>query len=182
VALILGFPLPLLAAQILWLNLVTDGLLSLPLAMQPSEKNQKFIKTALVDTLMIQRMLFMAIPMMIGTLFLFSQYYETDINKAWTISLTVLAVFQWFNAWNCRSKEASIFSVNPFSNRFLLGATAFTILLHLLALYTSFLQGILRTVPLSAHDWLIILIVASSVVLVEEGRKWWVRSKYLSKL
>lgn len=176
-ALSLGLPLPLLAAQILWLNLVTDGLLSLPLAMQPSEKKQKFIKTALVDKLMIERMLLMSLPMMFGTLFLFSQYYETDMEKAWTISLTVLAVFQWFNAWNCRSAQASIFSVNPFANRFLLGATTLTIVLHLLALYTPLLQSILRTVPLSAHDWSLILLVASSVLVLEETRKWFARSK-----
>ncbi|MBP9727762.1 MAG: HAD-IC family P-type ATPase [Candidatus Moranbacteria bacterium] len=175
-ALLIGFPLPILAAQILWLNLVTDGFLALPLAMEVQKRKQQFIKTALVDRSMMQRMVFMAVPMMLGTLFLFSQYYTIDIDKAWTVSLTTLAVFQWFNAWNCRSAEGSIFSANMFSNRFLFGATVITILLQLLALYTPVFQSILRTVPLNGEDWMAIVLVASSIVVVEEGRKWYVRS------
>ena len=109
-ALFLGYPLPILAAQIIWLNFVTDGFLDVALAMEPKEEgllSGKFEhpKKYIVDSLMIQRMVVMALPMMFGTLFLFSQYFETDIAKAWTISLTVLAVFQWFNAWNCRSEN-----------------------------------------------------------------------------
>ena len=113
----------------------------------------------------------MALPMAIGTLFLFSQYYQDDIAKAWTISLTVLAVFQWFNAWNCRSAEKSIFSMNPFSNRFLLGATFVVIGLQVLAVYNPFFQKVLRTVPLDQNDWLVIVLVAFSIVIVEEIRK-----------
>ncbi|OGI21595.1 MAG: hypothetical protein A3J06_00985 [Candidatus Moranbacteria bacterium RIFCSPLOWO2_02_FULL_48_19] len=175
-ALLIGFPLPILAAQILWLNLVTDGFLDVALAMEPKEpKKIFFAKTTLVDTLMIRRMLLMALPMAIGTLFLFSQYYQDDIAKAWTISLTVLAVFQWFNAWNCRSAEKSIFSMNPFSNKFLLGATGVIIMLQLMAVYSPLFQKVLRTVPLDRDDWLIIIPVAFSIVVVEEIRKFFYR-------
>jgi len=184
-ALVLGYPLPLLAAQIIWLNFVTDGFLDVALAMEPKEKGLmqgKFErpKKWIVDGLMAQRMFLMALPMAIGTLYLFKGYFETDLTKALTISLTTLAMFQWFNAWNCRSESKSIFQMNPFSNKFLVGATVIVIFLQLFALHTPFLQKILHTTPLSLLEWLIIIPIASSIILVEEIRKFFYRRKILA--
>ncbi len=175
-AILLGFPLPILAAQILWLNLVTDGFLDVALAMEPKGDNllgnkSSKNKSGFVDKLMVLRMFTMALPMAVGTLYLFSQNYQADLQKAWTISLTTLAVFQWFNAWNCRSQIKSIFSTNPFSNKFLVGATGIVIGLQLLAVYNPFFQKVLRTVSLDGKDWLIIITVAFSIIVVEEFRK-----------
>lgn len=179
-ALLLGYPLPLLAAQIIWLNFVTDGFLDVALAMEPKERgllSERFARPAryLVDRLMAVRMLVMAVTMMLGTLFLFREYVGIDFDKALTISLTTLAVFQWFNAWNCRSETRSIFAMNPLSNRFLIGATAIVIMLQILAVYTPFLQGVLHTVPLALSDWLIIIPVAASIIVAEEARKFLAR-------
>ncbi len=183
-ALVLGYPLPLLAAQIIWLNFVTDGFLDVALAMEPKEKGLmqgKFErpKKWIVDGLMAKRMFLMALPMAIGTLYLFKGYFETDLAKALTISLTTLAVFQWFNAWNCRSESKSIFQMNPFSNKFLVGATGIVIFLQLAALHTPFLQKILHTTPLSFSEWLIIIPIAGSIVLVEEIRKFFYRRRLI---
>lgn len=179
-ALVLGYPLPLLAAQIIWLNFVTDGFLDVALAMEPREgglMQGKFErpKKWIVDGLMAKRMFLMALPMVIGTLYLFREYFETDLTKAWTISLTTLAMFQWLNAWNCRSESQSIFRMNPFSNKFLAGATAIVIFLQLAALHLPFLQKILHTTPLSLSEWFAIIPVAGSIVLVEEARKFFYR-------
>ncbi len=181
-ALLLGYPLPILPAQIIWLNFVTDGFLDVALAMESKEKgllreNFEHPKKYLVDSLMVKRMFFMAAPMAVGTLFLFKNYFEADLAKAWTISLTLLAVFQWFNVWNCRSEEKSIFQMNPFSNKFLVGATFIIILLQMLAVYNPIMQKLLRTVPLDLQDWLIIVSIAASIVLVEEIRKFFYRRK-----
>ena len=181
-ALVLGYPLPLLAAQIIWLNFVTDGFLDVALAMEPKEKGLmqgKFErpKKWIVDELMAQRMFLMALPMAIGTLYLFSQYFETYIAKGWTVALTTMAVFQWFNAWNCRSESKSIFQMNPFSNMFLVGATTMVVFLQLVAIYTPFLQKILHTTPLSLSEWFVIIPIASSIILVEEIRKFFYRRK-----
>ena len=100
-----------------------------------------------------------------------------DLTKAWTISLTTLAVFQWFNAWNCRSESKSIFAMNPFSNLYLIAATTIVIFLQFLALHTSFLQKILHTTPLSLSEWLTIIPVAFSIILVEEIRKFFYRRR-----
>lgn len=183
-AILMGFPLPILAAQILWLNLVTDGFLDIALAMEPKGNNllkRKFFqdKNELMDKLIFFRMAVMAFPMAIGTLYLFSQNYEADLPKAWTISLTALAVFQWMNAWNCRSQTKSIFTANPFTNKFLVGATGIVIGLQLLAVYHPFFQKVLRTVPLSGKDWLVIAFFASSIIVAEEMRKL-IRNKLFS--
>lgn len=175
-AIILGFPIPLLAAQILWLNLVTDGFLDVALAMEPN--NHKTLskissrkRRGILDSFMVGRMFIMGITMAIGTLILFSNYYEKDLVKAWTISLTTLAVFQWFNAWNCRSTLRSIFNRNIFFNKYLLGATAVVAGLQVLALYNPYMRTILRTVPLSLKEWALIITVATSIILIEEVRK-----------
>ena len=126
---------------------------------------------------MVQRMFVMAIPMMVGTVFLFGGYFKGDITKAWTMSLTVLAVFQWFNAWNCRHESKSVFQMNPFSNKFLVGATLIIFLLHLAALYTPFFQKVLHTTALGLSEWLIIVPIAASIILAEEIRKFFYRRK-----
>ncbi|MEK7608616.1 MAG: HAD-IC family P-type ATPase [Patescibacteria group bacterium] len=181
-ALFLGYPLPILAAQIIWLNFVTDGFLDVALAMEPKEKGLlagtfEHPRKYLVDSLMLQRMAVMAIPMMFGTLFLFNQYFDTDIAKAWTISLTTLAVFQWFNAWNCRSENRSIFGMEWFSNKYLVGATLVVVALQMAALYTPIMQTILRTTPLTPSEWLMIIPVAASIIVVEEVRKFFYRRR-----
>ena len=180
-ALALSLPLPILPAQIIWLNFVTDGFLDVSLAMEPKGArllNEKFEKPKkyLVDTLMGKRMALMSAVMAIGTLYLFQKYYTTDLTKAWTVSLTVLAVFQWFNAWNCRSESKSLFQMNPFSNVYLLAATGTVIVLQLLAMYTPLLQKVLRTVPLSLSDWMQIIPVALTIIVVEEVRKLYCRT------
>ncbi|MBI4128282.1 MAG: cation-translocating P-type ATPase, partial [Parcubacteria group bacterium] len=98
-AILIGLPLPLLAVQILWLNLITDGFLDVALAMEPKESNLltgEFRRSrTLVDRLMVIRMIVMGIPMMVGTLFLFSGTLDGFMPRAWSIALTTLAVFQW---------------------------------------------------------------------------------------
>lgn len=126
---------------------------------------------------MAHRMVIMSLVMAIGALILFPRYFATDMTKAWTVSLTVLAAFQWFNAWNCRSEKKSIFQLNPFSNKFLVGSTIVVILLQLLAIYHPFMQRILHTTALGLNDWLLIIPMAASIMVVEEIRKAMTRRK-----
>jgi len=177
-AFFLGLPLPILATQILWLNLITDGFLDIALALEPKRDSlakKKLKKESLVDKAMLGRILTMSIPMAIGTLILFVQNYQDDLLKAWTFSLTTLAVFQWFNAWNCRSRRRSIFQLNFFSNKFLIGTTFLVIFLQLLVIHNPFLQNIFKTTGLNLKDWFFIILIGSSVVVVEEIRKFFYR-------
>jgi len=186
-AVIAGLPLPLLPAQIIWLNFVTDGFFTVALAMEPRErgllsKTFQKPKKYLVDTLMGQRILLMAMPMLVITLALFQNYFETNLEKAWTISLTVLAVFQWFNAWNCRSENKSIFQANIFENRFMVGATLAAFSFQMLAIYHPLFQKFLHTVPLSLSEWFMIISLATSIIFIEEIRKILWRNKKSSSL
>ncbi|MBI5220587.1 MAG: HAD-IC family P-type ATPase [Candidatus Liptonbacteria bacterium] len=173
VALLLGWPLPLLASQIIWLNLVTDGFLTVALGMEPTDPEvirRPFQKPSrfILDQPMLPRMLIMAAVMTIGALYLFGELAAVDLNKAMAITLTVLAVVQWLNAWNCRSEHRSIFQQNPFSNPHLVGATVIVISLQFLAMYTEPLRSILHLSPLAPLEWLAVLLVAAPVVVADE--------------
>lgn len=127
----------------------------------------------LLDKLMLVQILCMATPMVIGTLAVFSYYYhnDSDMIKAWSMSLTLMAAFQWFNAWNCRDRNESIFGMNPFSNLWLILATIIVVVLQIIALYVPIFQEFLRTTPLTLSEWTAILVIASSIIWVEELRK-----------
>ena len=168
--------LPLLPAQIIWLNFVTDGFLDVSLAMEPREDGllgSRYAKPAryILDSFAMKRMIFMGIIIALGALFMFMQYLDGNLEKALTMTLTTLAVFQWFNAWNCKSENKSVFSINPFRNVFLVGATIIVIGLQLLAVYHPFMQRFLHTVPLTAWEWVYAVSIAASILLLEEARK-----------
>ncbi|MBI2645101.1 HAD-IC family P-type ATPase [Candidatus Uhrbacteria bacterium] len=185
--LLLGMPLPLVPAQIIWLNLVTDSFFDVSLGMEPDQKNiltqQWRTGKSLIDTIMLIRIFFMSLTTMIGALTIFSFYYQTDLPKAWTLAMTTIAVAQWFNAWNCRSGRTSLFAMNPFSNKFLVGALGIVLVLQFTAIYTPFLQVVLRTVPLSLSEIGICILLAAPTILVEELRKLitWVISNQKNK-
>jgi len=173
--LFLGMPPPLIPAQIIWLNLVTDSFFDVALGMEPGQKNiltQKWrTEKSLVDSEMLVRIFTMSLTTMISAFIVFSFYYQTDLPKAWTLVMTTIAVTQWFNAWNCRSRRTSLFAMNPLSNKFLISALGIVLVLQLAALYTPFLQIVLRTVPLSLSEIGLCILLAVPTILVEELRK-----------
>ncbi len=169
----LRLDIPILAAQILWLNLVTDGFLDIALSMEPMEKNilNKTINTDIIDFNAILRIIYMAIPMGVGSVFLFYKYQAIDIAKARTMTLISMAMFQWYNAWNCRSENRSLFDIGLFTNKWLVITTLLVLILQILVVNVGFLQKIFSTVPLNLLDWLIIFVISSSIILIEEIRK-----------
>ena len=174
---------PLTAAQILWLNLVTDGFLDSALAMEKKEKgllfDQKWMRKAhirLVDGQLLWKMAFAAIPMALGSLFVFLLFKEVNLGLARTMALVTLGMFQWFNAWNCRSDTKSIFQLGLFTNKWLVLATGVVFILQLMLLHVPFLQKIFATQPLNVYQWIFIAIISSSIIVLEEMRKWIVRS------
>ncbi len=183
--LILGWPLPVIAVQILWLNFVTDGFLTVSFAMEPSSnqllragkfKTSKYI----INKPILFRMIMMGAIMTVSTLALVYLYKDGDYVKATTIAVTVLAVLQWINAWNCRSETKSAFrslSTNPY----LIIATLVVIGLQLLAVYNPLFQKFLKTAPLTLDEWLIILAMSLPLLLIEELRKFIVRRTMTKK-
>lgn len=176
----LGFPL--LAAQILWLNLITDGFLDSALAMEKKERKllheHAWLENPLrlIDSNLLIKMTFMALPMALGSLWIFMLYDHINLTLAHTMTLVTLAAFQWFNAWNCRSERESIFSLGLTANRWLIMATLFVIFLQLLMLHVPFLQILFKTVPLNIYQWIFIVLLSSTVLWLEELRKLIVRT------
>lgn len=175
-ALTLFLPLPLQPSQILWLNLITDGFLVLAFVFDPrvsiedrSYRNQG--RNFIISKEMFLRMTMLSLVMTLGTLWMFVMFYEKDIVKGWTVAMTTMAFFQWFNVWNVRSVSKTVFSKDLFSNIYLIIAAIAVIVLQLFAVYSPFMNGLLETSPLDIHEMLIIITVSFSIILVEEIRK-----------
>jgi len=181
-ALSLGLPLPLTAVQILWLNLVTDGFLDMALTKEKKESGlmepeARKRLSKVVDWDMLGKMLFMATPMAVFSLLIFCFQCNKDLVHARSLALVSMAMFQWFNALNCRSEIKSIFSLGFFSNKWLLAAMALVFALQVLVLHNPFMQKLFKTKPISLHEWGLVILASSSVVVLEELRKWVVRKR-----
>lgn len=174
-ALLIGFPLPLQASQIIWLNFVTDGFLTTALAMEPKETgllDQKNIgRSHLIDQGMAFRIVYLGVIMATITLLMFSFYYQENLVKAWTIALTTLAIVQWYQAWNMRSESQSVFRLKAWSSPYLSISLLAVFGLQILAVYHPLFQKLLHTTALNPREWAIIIVMASGVLLAEEVRK-----------
>ena len=173
-------PLPITAVQILWLNLVTDGFLDVGLSMEPKEKGllKRFWlhkKERLIDITLFLKMFYMALPMAIGSFCVFLSYYQYDLIHARTMTLLTMAMFQWFNAWNCRSSTQSIFTSSFFANKWLIIATIFVLFLQCCLVYIPVMNYVFKTVPLSEDDWIVVVSISSIIIIIEEIRKFLMR-------
>lgn len=177
-SLALGMPLPYLPAQILWLNLVTNGVQDVALAFEPGEREQ-YLKPprdpgeGILSRLLLERTLIVGVVLASGTLGLFAWELERgmSLGYAQVTALTTMVMFQIFHVGNCRSETRSVFRKSPFSNRFLFLGTAASIAIHVGATHFGPSQALLRLEPLHLETWLRMAVVASSVVLVVEMHK-----------
>lgn len=175
---VLGYPIPYIPAQILWLNLVTNGLQDVALAFEPGEKGvlnkpPRDPKERILSGLMIQRTFLMGIILAAGTLFMFIMKLDSGVTleKARTIALTTMVFFQFYQAFNCRSEHQSIFRMNPLSNPFLFFSMIAAFFAQLAVLYVPALQWVFRTVPLGIGEWIEIGFVTITIVLAVEADK-----------
>ena len=177
-AIFLGFPLPVIAVQIIWLNFVTDGFFVAALAADPIHRNLVTLRekgSNLVDKLMVQRTILMGFAMFLVGIPVFDYYLKTHgLQQARTMVFLVLCVTQWLNALNVRSRYKSVFAV-PLDNKFLVGSYVIVFVLTFFVIQTPAGNNIMHTVPLTVHDWLIAFAVSTVVIWVEEVRKLIVR-------
>jgi Ca2+-transporting ATPase len=166
--------IPLAALQILWINLVTDGLPALALAVEPADKNimsrkPRHSKENLINKFGLINMLVVGLIMAFGTLALFKYYLSYDnIIYAETIAFSVLVIFQMFFVFSLRSETTSIFMINPFTNIKLIMAVILSIALQFAVVYVPFLQKSFETVALNLKDWILVFGVGSSIMLYSE--------------
>jgi Ca2+-transporting ATPase len=177
-ALFTGLPLPLLAVQLLWLNLVTNGIQDVALAFEPSEGDElhrppRSPREPIFNRLMIERVVVSAL--VIGVVafvlfhFLLQRGYSLDEARNGTLLLMVL--FENIHVFNSRSETRSVFQHNPLRNPILLFGTAAAQLIHIGAMYTPWISDVLRIQPVSPHSWLELLGLALTVLIVMELHK-----------
>jgi P-type Ca2+ transporter type 2C len=195
VALIIGLPLPVLVTQLLWINLVTDGLPATALSIDPAEKDIMKLKprkkqSSIVNKQVAVFMFLIGVVMMIATLGVF---YYAMVSRGWTfgtpivlrgankspadliltydyattLAFTTLVMLQMFNVLNARNLRKTILSNQLLSNKILWVAIGSSIALQCLVIYSP-LNKFFSTVPLGLVDWVIILAASISVIFAGE--------------
>jgi Ca2+-transporting ATPase len=174
--------LPLLATQILWINLVTDGLPALALGVDPPDealmtRPPRPPDEGVLTGRMWRGIVLVGAVMAVGTLYVLDASLPGGLIEGagtlpygQTMAFTTLMLFQAFNVLNARSDERSAF-VHLFRNGWLWSALAVSVLLQVLVVYVPALQRAFGTVPLTAGDWTFCTVVASSVLWVREISK-----------
>ncbi len=177
-ALLLGFAPPLLAVQILWINLVTDGMLTVTLIMEPAEGDEmqrRPIPRAepILGRALLARVAFLVPAMAASTLgwFVWRQAQGVPFAQVQTETFTVLAVCQWFNVLNCRSAHRSALGMSLLRNPWLIGGLVLGNALQAAVVWFRPLGAMFHTVPIGLETVLAIGAVASLVLWVEELRK-----------
>lgn len=174
-----GWPLPMIPAQILWLNLVTNGVQDVALAFEPGEpgivdRAPRPREEGIISRLLWQRTLLAGLVMAIGTLILFRWTLDDtgSLVQAQTVALTAMVIFQAIHAGNARSEHISALRLSIFSNPILLVAVLGAVLLHVGALHLPFTQFVLRVEPIPLGTWFIILAMSLTVLVAVELDKW----------
>ncbi len=187
-ALFIGLPIPVTAAQILWVNLIEDGLPNIALALEPKEKGIMLRKpNGRKGSLLSREMIgiILAIGIITGLIlvgafiFLSGTDIETDVVR--TIIFAMLAVNSLFYSFSCKNLRKNIWEINIFSNKLLIFAILFGIIALFAAIYVPVLNVILGTVPISASFWPAIIGVAViNVILIEAAKFYFVRRRRVS--
>ena len=188
--------LPLLAVQLLWINLITDGPPALALGVDPKDRDVMMRRprrrgSGVLLTEDWIRLACVGLLMMVGTVVVLDSYYPgglftlfasgtapnvADETHARTMAFTTLMLFQLFDVYNCRSRRRSAFN-GFFENRWLIAAVALSLFTHVLVIYVPVLQAAFHTVALSTFDWLIAVGVAATLLIGMELAKSVLRKK-----
>lgn len=157
-----GLPIPLLPAQILIVNLATDGLPAIALSMEPGEPDimkqpprspkESIFAHGLSAAITIRGIL-IAVSTLASFLIVFSN--SKSIATARTCALVTLVVSQLIHVFECKSERKGLFEINIFSNMYLLLAVISSVLMLCAVIYVPFLMPVFATVPLKLHEWLI---------------------------
>ncbi len=179
IASVAGMPLPLLPIQILWTNLVTDGLPALGLAMErvdpgvmerpPRKKSAGIVTRSLAWVMALQGAIIALCTLSAYSLELY--YLNADAVKARTVAFTVLVFCQKFHVYNCRSERRSAFSSGFFSNMMLNFSVVTILSSQILLLYVPALQAIFKITALDSIDWIIVFSASIQPLLLMEAVK-----------
>ncbi len=175
----LGLPMPLLPVQLLWLNLVTNGIQDIALAGESPEGDElsrapRRPSEPIFDRLMMRRIWQSMLVMGAGGFAMFYVLLEQGYSEseARNLLLLLFVLFENFQTLASRSERKSVFQLGFLANPLLLLSIAAAQGLHIAAMYTPILSETLQVSPISFSEWALLLVAASSALLVVEIDKW----------
>ena len=174
---LISLPIPLLPVQILWVNLVTDGLPAMALGFDkndekimqelPRKRNEKIFSRGLLNKIIFRGLQIGITSILI---FMWSLSYNVDINYARTMVFATLVFSQICHVFDCRSETANVFEIGIFENKFLNVTVSISIALQLMVIYLPYMQNVFYTVSLGWTDWLLVSFT-SGIGLIVSGIK-----------
>jgi len=176
VTMFLGLPLPLIAIQILWLNIVSESMVTIGLASEPKnhhillEKPKKRTEPILSREI-IPFIIIMVLIMVILTIPFFIKTLPEGLNKARAIVFTIMAWTQLWNVWNMRSLKESLFKLEILGNQPLVVGFLISAILQITVVQLPFFQNIFSFTPLNLIDWVMLIGLSSTVLWIGEGYK-----------
>jgi len=186
---LLSWPLPILPVQVLWIKLIEDPLPATSLSFDNSQENvmhdkprppkQPFLTIELQKTI-----IFYSLIMDVLALSLFYYYWKIvgNLDEARTVMFAAIGLSTMFYIYAVRGLRKSVFRINPFSNRFLVIATLFGLLIIITSVYWPFLNNLLHTIPLVPLDWVLIFVYSFCSILIFELSKLLARLKFSFRL
>ena len=175
-SIVFGFPIPVTAGQILWINLIEDGLPNAALAFEPKEKDimkqRPYGHNAPLLDLEMKILIFvigiLTDIFLLGLFFYLYKFTDYSMDHIRTMIFSGLAIDSIFYILSCKSLRKNIWKINPLSNKLLVGAWLFSIIILIATIYLAPLQNLLKVVPLNFYDWLILGgLGLSNLVLIE---------------
>ncbi len=165
VSLLLGWPLPVLAVQILWVNLIEDGPMGIALAFEPKEKDIMKQKPKSYSLFLLNKEMktlifiigFITNFLLLGLFFYLLKYSNYEIEHIRSIVFAGLTISSLFYIFSCKSLRRNLWKINLLSNKFMIYAWFFGIVMLVSAFYLPIFQTLLKTVPLNLFDWGLIL-------------------------
>ena len=177
IATLVGLPLPLLPVQILWVNLVTDGLPAMALGIDPNDhhimnRQPRNPREKVFSRGLSRKIIARGLQIGISTVLVFAGVYllKNNIAEARTMAFCTLVFSQMFHVFDCRSELFSVFEIGLFKNKYLLVATGCSICMQLLVVYHPFMREVFATVPLTLVDWGIILGISGWTFIIGATR------------
>lgn len=163
---LISLPMPLLPVQILWVNLVTDGLPAMALGIDPNDRNimqrpPRKTNEGVFSKGLSKKIIFRGVQIGLSTIFVFTVilFSRHDLELARTMAFTTLVLSQIFHVFDCRSEHLNAIEAGLFKNKYLVGAVLCSIVMQMLVIYHPFLSNIFSTVPLQLVDWLFIICI-----------------------
>lgn len=179
-----GLPMPMIAVQLLWLNLVANGLQDVALAFEPKEGNElnrppRRPSEPIFDRRIIEHVLVIGGAMGVLAFAVYAWLIHTGmvIEEARNLTLLLMILFGNIHALSSRSESRSLFRISFFANPFLVLAVPIAQLVHIAAIYTPGIGEVLELRPITLSQWSGLLSVALLLLAIEEAHKVWIRNR-----